>query len=318
MVLAILFIVLGLVLLVVGGEALVKGALRFAQRLRISPTIIGLTVVAAGTSMPEMVVSVGASLKGSGGIALGNVVGSNLFNITAILGIAALIRPLAIKGNTVRMEWPVMMLASFLLLLLARDGVIDRLEGGFFAISLVIFTLYAIHVARRSATPEEREEFSNSASPPTANQRPLWVSALFVIGGIAALSGGATLLIEGAVTVAESLGVSETVIGLTIIAAGTSLPELAASCMASLRGNSDIAVANVIGSNIFNVLGICGVAALVHPLDVSPQLLASDMWWMLGATLLLLPLMRSGMTVSRFEGGVLLIGFAGYIVLLLV
>lgn len=317
--LAVLSIGLGFVLLVLGAESLVRGANGLALLARVSPTVIGLTIVAAGTSMPEMVVSVDAAIEGSPGLSLGNVVGSNIFNLAAILGCVAIIRPLRIQGNTVRLEWPIMMLSSFLLHLLGRDGTIDRLEGSFLFAGIVAFMGYAVWVARSGATRLEREEFRDLA---TASQRRgrsnawLFNIAAVLLGGLL-LSGGATVLVGGAVTLARALGVSPTVIGLTVVAAGTSLPELATSVTAALRGQDDIAVANVIGSNIFNVLGIVGTTALILPLHVPDEIITRDDWWMLGVSFLLFPLMRSGMRISRLEGTVLLACFVGYLFVLL-
>lgn len=313
------FVLLGLILLVGGGELLVRGATGIALLARLTPTVIGLTVVAAGTSMPELVVSVHAAIEDVPALAVGNVVGSNIFNIGAILGIAALIAPLRIQGNTARLEWPVMFLASFQLYMLARDGQLDRLEGGFLFVAFVIFTTYVVYVARRAAGPREAEEYAEATPRPLGGQGPrAWVlSGLTVAAGIGLLVGGAASLVEGAVGIARAAGVSETIIGLTVVAAGTSLPELAASAVAAWHGHDDIAVANIIGSNIFNVLCILGLTALVHPLPVPAEIIARDGWWMLGLSLLLFPLMRTGMRVTRAEGALLLAVFSTYLALLL-
>jgi len=317
--LAVLSIALGFVLLVLGAESLVRGANGLALLARVSPTVIGLTIVAAGTSMPELVVSVDAAIEGSPGLSLGNVVGSNIFNLAAIVGCVAIIRPLRIQGNTVRLEWPIMMLSSFLLHLLGRDGTIDRLEGAFFFAGIVAFMGYAVWVARSAATKLEREEFRDLAAASQRRGRSnawLFNIAAVLLGGLL-LSGGATVLVGGAVTLARTLGVSPTVIGLTVVAAGTSLPELATSVAAALKGQDDIAVANVIGSNIFNVLGIVGTTALILPLPVPDEIITRDDWWMLGISFLLFPLMRSGMRISRLEGTVLVVCFVGYLFVLL-
>tara|TARA_R110002073_G_scaffold334897_1_gene525513 strand:+ start:59433 stop:60446 length:1014 start_codon:yes stop_codon:yes gene_type:complete len=314
-----LFVLGGLAMLVAGGEALVRGASGIAFLAKISPAVVGLTIVAAGTSMPELVVSLQSAMEGNPGIAVGNVVGSNIFNIAAILGLTALITPLRIQGNIVRFEWPVMMLATFQLLLLARDATIDRLEGGFLFSALVAFIAYVIWVGRKSAVPAELEGFEELA---TASYGRTGKAAVIsnigaVVLGIGLLAIGSTALVRGAVAVASSLGVSDAVIGLTIIAAGTSTPELVTSIVAARRGRADIAVANVVGSNIFNVLGIAGATALIHPLQVPSEILGRDMWWMLGASLLLFPLMKSGMRINRAEGAMLFAGFVAYIAMLL-
>lgn len=314
-----LFVIGGLVLLVGGGDALVRGAGGIAYLAGVTPAVVGLTIVAAGTSMPELVVSVQAALAGTPGIAIGNIVGSNIFNIAAILGLTALIRPLRIQGNTVRLEWPVMMLAAFQFHLLARDGRIDRLEGGFLFAAMTVFTAYVVWLARKSATPSEREAFEEiaTASFGKTGKKAALFNITAVLVGIGLLAVGSSVLVRGATGVAEAFGVSDTVIGLTIIAAGTSAPELVTSIVAAWRGRDDIAVGNIVGSNIFNVLAIGGITSLIQPLSVPAEILLRDNWWMIGASLLLFPLMKTGMRINRAEGGVLLLGFAGYMALLL-
>lgn len=308
----------GLGLLVAGGEALVRGASGVALLARLTPAVVGLTIVAAGTSMPELVVCLQAAFAGSAGIAVGNVVGSNLFNIGAILGLAALVHPLRIVGNTVRLEWPVMMLAALQLLLLARDQSVDRLEGAVLTAALIAFMGYAVWIGRNGATDAEQAGFEGmaTASFGATGARAALFNVGAIVGGAGLLAAGSTLLVDGAVGLASRLGVSDAVIGLTIVAAGTSTPELVTSLVAARRGQHDIAVANVVGSNIFNVLGILGLTALVHPLEVPAEILARDVWWMLGASLLLFPLMWTGMRVSRGEGALLLGGFLVYMTLL--
>lgn len=314
-----MLVILGLVFLVAGGEALVRGASGLALAAKFSPAVIGLTIVAAGTSMPELVVSIQSAVNGNVGIAIGNVVGSNIFNIGAILGLAALVSPLRVMGNTVRMEWPVMMLAALQLFLLARDGVVDRVEGGFLIAAMIAFTAYAVWLGRNVSGSAEAEGFEEmvTASFGASGGKALTYNVLAIVVGVGLLAGGSTLLVQGAVGIATALGVSETVIGLTIVAAGTSTPELVTSLVASKRGRDDIAIANVVGSNIFNVLGILSITALVHPLDVPDVIMSRDVWWMLGASALLFPLMWTDKRVDRLEGAVLLTGFLTYLVLLI-
>ena len=316
---ALVLILGGIVLLAGGGELLVRGAASLARLARVTPAVIGLTIVAMGTSLPELVVSVVAGLRGQPDLALGNVVGSNIFNVGVIIGVAALVLPLVVHGNAVRLEWPFMFVASCVALLLARDGVVDRLEGGFFVIALVLFTLFVVRLARTQMRAEEALELEQEvvALALTGRLRGAVVDLGLIGIGMGLLVAGAQLLVEGAVSVAEHAGVSQRVIGLTIVAAGTSLPELATSLVAALRRHADIALANVIGSNIFNVLGILGVAALVRPLTVAPGLVQSDLWWMLGFSLVLYPMMLRGMRISRVEGGILLAGYAIYLARLL-
>lgn len=299
----------GLAILVVGGEALVRGASGIALLGRVSPAVVGLTIVAAGTSMPEMVVSVLAALRDSPGIAVGNVVGSNIFNILCILGLTSMISPLRVQGNTVRMEAPVMLLAAMQLHLLSRDGLVDRLEGAFLLGAMVVFVVYAVWIARKEVTALEEAELDEVETASFGRQgRAAWAfNSGAVLVGVAALALGSNFLVEGAVGIAKGFGVSDTIIGLTIVAAGTSAPELVTSVMAALKGKDDIAVTNIVGSNIFNVLGIVGVTGLVHPLPVPTEILERDNWWMLAASALLFPLMWTGMRLSRGEG-VLLFG----------
>lgn len=314
-----LLILAGFALLVGGGEALVRGASGIALLARMTPAVVGLTIVAAGTSMPELVVSVQAALEGSPGLAVGNVVGSNIFNICAILGLTAMISPLRIQGNTVRLEWPVMMLAAFQLHLLARDGLVDRLEGGFLLAAMVAFIGYAVWMGRSATTPAEDEEFAQvaTASFGRTGSAAAGFNIAAVLAGAGLLAAGSTALVHGAVGIAGSLGISDAIIGLTIVAAGTSTPELVTSLVAARRGQADIAVGNIVGSNIFNVLGIVGATALIHPLAVPAEILARDNWWMLGASLLLFPLMKSGMRVTRSEGALLFAVFTAYMATLI-
>ena len=313
--LAALSAAVGLVLLIAGGDALVRGATRLAQLMRFSPAVIGLTIVAAGTSAPELVVSVRSAVAGTPDLALGNVVGSNIFNIGAILGLAAIIAPLRIVGNSVRLEWPVMFLAACQLHLLARDGEVDRLEGACLLVGLVAFLAYLIRIARRDTSEAEREEFSQALPEPRdAGVLGEVVRALaWVLVGVLGLVVGAYLLVEGAVAIARGLDVSERVIAVTLVAAGTSLPELATSVIAAVRGHDDIAVANVLGSNIFNVLGILGCTALITPVAANQAIIDVDNLWMLGLSALLFPLMRSGMQVNRVEGLLLLGVYGAYV-----
>lgn len=304
------YIVAGLVLLVLGGEGLVRGASGIAFLAKLSPAVVGLTIVAAGTSMPELVVSVQAAFAGSPGIAIGNVVGSNIFNIGAILGITALISPLRIQGSTVRMEWPVMILASFQLFLLARDMSVDRVEGVSLLIAMVVFIAWAVWLGRNTVQDSEVE--LSTASFGATGSRALLFNLAAIGLGVALLAVGSTLLVDGAVGIAAGFGVSDSIIGLTIVAAGTSTPELITSIVAAKRGQDDIAVGNIVGSNIFNILGILGATALIHPLDVPAEIMSRDVWWFLGISLLLFPLMKSGMKITRLEGTVLLAVFATY------
>jgi cation:H+ antiporter len=315
-----LLVACGLVVLVLGGEALLRGASGIALLARIAPAVVGLTVVAAGTSMPELVVSLRSAWVGSPGMAVGNVVGSNIFNIAAIIGLAALVRPLRIHGLTLLREWPVMFLAALQLHLLVRDGVLDRVEGLFLLTAMIIFTTYLVWVAKldKSAGGElESQETLSTASFGQVGARAVLLNVLALGLGIGLLAGGAHLLVQGAVGIAEDFGISDTVIGLTIVAAGTSTPELITSLVAARRGQDDVAVANVIGSNIFNVFAVAGGAAAILPLQVPRQVLDHDNLWMLAFSFALWPIMRSGHQVSRKEGALLLAAFIAYLLSLL-
>ncbi len=298
----------GLFLLVVGAEALVRGASGLALIARITPAVVGLTVVAAGTSMPELVVSVQASLQGDVGIAAGNIVGSNVFNIGAILGLCALVRPLRIQSNSVKLEWPVMFAAALVFLLMSRDGAISRTEAAVLLLGLVAFVGQGVRLGRRESARSDPAGFGSltTASFGREGGAALAFNSVAVLLGVGLLAGGSTLLVTGAGGIARSFGVPDTLIGLTIVAAGTSTPELVTSLMAAFRGKDDIAVANVLGSNIFNVLGIGGLAAAIKPLAVPAEIVERDNLWMLALSILLLPFMRTGMRLGRLEGLILL------------
>lgn len=308
----------GLALLTVGGELLVRGATAIAKQLGLTTTVIGLTVVALGTSLPELAVSLYAALGGTPDIAIGNVVGSNIANIGLILGITAMVTALPVYGSAVRLEWPFMFAASWVAVLLARDGSFDRLEGGFFIACLVLFVAFMVHGARVEVKAGEAAEIEAmvKARAPAFDRRNLAVALLLVLGGSGMLFLGGKLLVDGAVGLARIADISERVIGLTLVAVGTSLPELATSLVAAYRGHGEVAVANVIGSNIFNLLGILGTTALVKPIPVAAQVIGSDLWWMLGIALLLLPMLWLRSNLSRVEGGVLLTGYLAYVALL--
>jgi cation:H+ antiporter len=312
---AVVAVAAGIALLAGGGEVLVRGAVSLARALGVSTAVIGLTVVAVGTSMPELSVSLFAGIGHQPDIAIGNIVGSNIFNIAVILGLASLFLPLTVHMSAVRLEWPVMFVTAALFLLLARDGVIDRLEGGFFLVMLVGFTAYVVRLARTEVTPGDEAEIRTALErlAPRSRVRRLALDSLAVVGGLVMLVVGARSLILGGTEIAETIGVSQRVIGLTVAAAGTSLPELSTSLVAARRGQADIALANVLGSNIFNVLGIVGPVSMVTPQVVNPRFIASDNWWMLGLSLLLLPFMLTGRRITRWEGLVLLLGYIAYL-----
>jgi cation:H+ antiporter len=320
MLVSIVLIVLGLVLLVIGGETLLRGAVGLATLMRLTPAVIGLTVVAAGTSVPELAVGMIATARESPAITVGNVVGSNIFNIAFILGVCALVRPLAITGNTIKLEYPVLALVTLMGVAVCYDGRINRLDAGLFLAVYVGFTVYVVRLVRRQMNAAEVREFGAEVKelvgPPTRRPRA-WTCAALVIGGVALLAGGANATVEGAVDLARLLGMTERVIGLTIVAAGTGLPEVVTSLVSSVRGRDDVAIGNVIGSNLFNILGILGLTAMIVPLPVDSAIVASDNWWMLAITILLFPIIFTGRQVNRWEGGFLLSTYAAYLAILL-
>ncbi len=319
MLISIGLILLGLVLLVAGGESLLRGAVGLATILRLTPAVIGLTVVAAGTSVPELAVSSIAAARGSPDIAVGNVVGSNIFNIAIILALCGLIRPLAITSNSIRLEYPVLAIATLACVVVCADGAIGRLDGLLFLASYVAFTAYLVRLVRGQATQAEVGAFEEEVKDltPSAKQPKRWLCGVLVIVGVGLLAGGAHATVTGAVELARMVGMSERVIGLTIVAAGTSLPEIVASVMSTLRGRNDIAIGNVIGSNIFNILGILGISSVITPLPVSEAIMANDTWWMLGITAALFPIMKSGMRIGRVESVLLVVAYGVYLGLLL-
>ncbi|MEK0360880.1 calcium/sodium antiporter [Pseudomonas sp. CBC3] len=305
------YLIGGLILLVLGAEALVRGAAQLAARFGISPLIIGLTVVAFGTSAPETAVSVQAALNGSGDIAVGNVIGSNIANILLILGLSALVAPLLVSRQLVRLDVPIMIGAGILTFALAWDGDLSRLDGGVLVAFLLLYTTFLVIASRREKKRERPDEFALEYGP--ADQpKPLgWLIQLsMVLLGLILLVAGSNLLIDGAVALARALGLSELVIGLTVIAVGTSMPELATSMLAVYRGERDIAVGNVVGSCIFNLLLVLGAGALVSAggLSISPNALAFDLPVMLAVFGACLPIFFSGYRINRWEGAM----FFGY------
>lgn len=302
-------LIAGLVLLAAGAEALVRGSASLARRLRLTPLVIGLTVVAFGTSAPEMLVSVVGAWQGRGDIALGNVVGSNIFNVGLILGLTALIAPIRIRLSLLRIDAPVMVAVTIGAVGLAIGGTVPRWGGGLLLVLLVGFTLFSIAMARREVDAGVNEEFETGV--PSGLRSPLLEVTMIVVG-LVLLVVGSRLLVTASTAIAQHLGVGDAVIGLTIVAAGTSMPELATSLAAALRGQPDIAVGNVIGSNLFNILGILGASAVFRPL-VAPGIQQIDLWVMLAFAIGLLPLLWSGRTLQRWEGLLLLAGYGAFL-----
>lgn len=303
----------GLVLLYFGAEWLVKGACALGMRVGLTPLVIGLTVVAFGTSAPELAVSLQAGFDGRGDLALGNVVGSNVANIALILGVAALARPLAVQAQIVRIEAPLVIVASLILCGLLYNGVLGRVEGGLLFAALVAYIVYSVRAAKHE-TAATNAGYEAHVQKPT---RPTWQYALVVLVGLVVLVVGANLLVGGAVAIARTLGLTEALIGLTIVAIGTSLPELATSALASFKREGDIAVGNVLGSNLFNILCVLGLTAFVVPLAVG-DISWLDLGVMVAFALVALPIFRSGFVISRVEGALLVAGYAAYMTWLVI
>jgi cation:H+ antiporter len=303
----------GLVFLMIGAEALVRGASRLAAMLGISPLVIGLTVVAFGTSSPELAVSVKAALSGQAGIALGNVIGSNLFNVLFILGLSALIMPLCVSRQLVRLDVPIMIAISLAVWFLSLDGRFSRMEGMLLVAGLVMYVWFLILYSRRH--PADAADASGMQPAMEKRSPSNWaVNAVLVLAGLTLLVLGSRWLVDGAVSLARVLGIGETVIGLTIVAAGTSLPEAVTSIIAAVRGECDIAVGNVVGSNIFNIMGVLGLAVLVSPsgIDVPAAVVRFDLPVMVAVAFACLPIFFTGGEISRQEGALLLGYYAAY------
>jgi cation:H+ antiporter len=310
-----LWLAVGLVVLTAGAEVLVRGAVGLAAAVRISPLVIGLTVVAFGTSAPELVVSLRAALTGQPEIAVGNVVGSNIFNVLVILGLSALIVPLRVAQQLVRLDVPILIVTSLVVYGMCLSGRLDRLEGGVLAAALVAYTVWLVWKSRRENSAavlgEYSAEFAEQA-PATPARMVLFL--VMVVSGLGMLVLGADLFVDSAITIARGWGLSELVIGLTLVAAGTSMPEVATSLVAAFKGERDIAVGNVVGSNIFNLMGVLGLSGLVAPggLPVDPGLVNQDLPVMVLVAVACLPVFLIGHAIERWEGIVLLAFYGLY------
>ncbi len=314
-----LFFILGLVALVAGAELLVRGASKLALSFGISPLVVGLTVVAFGTSAPELAVSVQSAWSGKVDIALGNVVGSNIFNVLFVLGISALITPLLVARQLIRQEVPIMIGVSLLLFALALDGGISRYDAALLFALMLIYTGFLILQSRRESRAQA-DESTLEAQPATAGWDAHWgVQVLLIVAGLALLVLGADWLVGAAIAFAKLFGLSELVIGLTIVAAGTSMPEVATSVVAAIRGQRDIAVGNVVGSSTFNILGVLGLSGLVAPVSlvVPPSLLSFDLLVMIAVAVACLPVFFTGNLIARWEGMVFLGYYVAYTAYLL-
>ncbi|HBC89153.1 MAG TPA: calcium:proton exchanger [Lentisphaeria bacterium] len=303
-----ILILVGFVLLYYGGEWLVGGGASLAVKAGITPLVVGLTVVAFGTSCPELMVSVDAALTGHGEISIGNVVGSNIFNIALILGMSAMIKPLKVKLQLLRFDTPIMILVTVLFTIFFIDRNISRIEALILFLGLITYTVVVIRMARSEVKKSKSAGDYNEIKA----EYDLSVCIFFIAAGLITLVVGARFLVDGAIMIAKAFNISEAVIGLTIVAAGTSLPELATSVVASARKQSDISIGNIVGSNIFNILCIVGIAGLISPIS-APGISNFDIFTMLLTAGILFTLMKTGFTINRFEGLILLLIYIGYV-----
>jgi cation:H+ antiporter len=308
----ILFLFLGIVLLTCGGEALIRGSLAAAKRLGVSPLLSGLVIVGFGTSAPELVVSVNAAIEGRPDIAIGNVVGSNIGNILLILGLCAVITPLAVKPLVLRRDAVTVVAASTLFLVLVWGSALGRSDAAIFLGGLTLYLVWAYRSERFEAAPSGELHQAEAEEISMGSKSVFWI--VIAVGlGLILLIGGSQVLLIGAIGIAEHFDIPEAVIGLTLVAVGTSLPELSISLIAAIRRHADVAIGNILGSNIFNLLGILGVSALLQPLPVHARILQFDQWVMLGTSLLLLLFLYTQRCLSRLEGGMLLAGYGIYV-----
>ncbi len=313
-----LFLLLGLVILVIGGEFLVRGAVGCSTAFKISPLVIGMTVVSFGTSAPELIVSLQSALSGNPAIAIGNVVGSNIVNITLILGITVMIYPIIADRQSKRVDYPMMLMATLFFFVFAFDGLIEFYEGIILFGILVVFVTNMV-IRSRKKTIKEKDEV-NEAEAETKHI-PLWKSTVFVLIGLVLLYFGSEWFVQGAVGIADLLlegnPNKDSIIGVTVVAIGTSTPELVASSVAAYRRQNDIALGNLIGSNVFNIFAVIGLTAIIKPIEVSDQSFLFDMPWMLGIAVLLFGILWFGKQIGRFKGALLILTYAVYISLII-
>ena len=311
-----LILLAGLTVLIVGGEALVRGAVGCSAALKISPLVIGMTVVSFGTSAPELLVSTQSALAGNPGIAMGNVVGSNIANIALVLGITVLIFPIVVDRHTKIIDYPMMLLATALFYFFALGGSIERWEGAILVGILIAFTASLIVSSRKKTKAKQEDNEFESAM-----RMPFWKAFSFLLVGLVALYFGADWFVKGAVGIAEELLADnpdkDSIIGVTVVAFGTSAPELVASTVAAFRKQSDISVGNLIGSNIFNIFAVIGVTSIVTPIGVSHEVFHFDMIWMIGISLALIPLLLLGKRIGRLKGSILFVSYLTYVVVIL-
>jgi cation:H+ antiporter len=307
----IVLLIIGLIVLIVGGDYLVKGSSSIALRLRLSPLVVGLTIVAFGTSAPELLISVQSALKGSPDIAMGNVVGSNICNLALVLGLTAVINPVRVLSNSIKVDWPMTMGSAILLFLVVREGTLGAIEGIIFLAGLGIYLVFTITKSRMDVKSERLKMEEDQI--PDAPKKQMWKDIFFIALGCLALYYGSEWFVSSTIDLAISIGVEERVVGLTVVAFGTSLPEMVTAAVASYKGESDLALGNLMGSNIFNILAILGITAIIKPIYVNEVILNNDIIWMLMITLMILPLMIVRREVGRGDGLVLLVVYVIYV-----
>ncbi|MDX1740956.1 MAG: calcium/sodium antiporter [Rhodothermales bacterium] len=314
MILNFVIFTIGLVILYFGADWLIRGAASVALRFGIRPLVVGLTVVALGTSMPEFLVNFFAAVTEQEGLALGNIVGSNICNIALILGLSSIVYPMAVEKGTLRKEYPIMMGVMLLFYLLSLDGIISHIDGMLLVIGLFGFLLFLVFDARSHGVSPTVDQIAESGDD--AVTMTTWKKTAYLVGGIVMLSVGARLMVSGATSIAEQMGINPVVVGLTVVAIGTSLPELAASLVCAFKKEADMSVGNVLGSNLLNVLFVVGLVAMIQPLHVDAESLKVHFPVMLGFGVLLFPIAWTQYRITRIEGGVLITGFVGYLVYL--
>ncbi len=312
LIIQILIFAASLALMILAGDYLVKGASRIAIQLHLSPLVVGLTIVALGTSAPEFFISVNSALQGSPDLALGNVIGSNICNLGLVLGATAVINPIKIQSNTIRIDWPMAMFSALLMYFFILNLELANWEGIIFLAILIIYIIFLVKNSRKNTMA--LRELEKELGPQKMDRKHLWINIAFILVGIIGLYFGSDWFVDSARFLAINWGVSERVIGITMVALGTSVPELVTAIVAALKKETDLALGNLMGSNIFNVLSILGITSIIKSIEVSMLILRVDMLWMLGITLLILPFMISKKTLSRFEG-ILLLGCYFYYVI---
>lgn len=308
------YLIVGLAILIGSGELLVKGAVNLAYKFHISTLVVGMTIISFGTSAPELLVSVKSTLEGHPDIAIGNVIGSNIANLALVLGLTAMVFPIKVDRNSIRVDWPMMMGATVVLHLFMLNYIIEFWEGFILLAALIVFVVAIIRTSRKNTKAIKSEDSSEKTEE--TSTKNLVKDILFIVGGAIGLMLGADWLVEGAVNLARNYGVSDLVISVTIVAFGTSAPELVTSVVAAFRQHADISVGNLIGSNIFNIMAILGITPLIQEVEVNPQVVSNDMFWVLGISALVLPMLLINRNISRIEGGILFFTYITYVYLL--